>query len=125
MAGVTLDTGALIAIERGSPRMQALLDEAWTVGATIAVPSGVLAQAWRGQAKQARLAQFLRQPMTEIVVLDETSARAVGVICGRSGTSDVVDATVVLCARQRAHSVITSDPDDLSVLDPTLTLLRS
>ncbi|MGH3851464.1 MAG: hypothetical protein ACRDRT_17525, partial [Pseudonocardiaceae bacterium] len=103
MAGVTLDTGALIAIERGSPRMQALLDEAWASASTIVVPAGVVAQAWRGQAKQARLALFLRQAVTEIAVLDEASARAVGVLCGRAGTSDIVDASVVLCARQRAH----------------------
>ena len=38
VAGVTLDTGALIAIERGDPRLQALLDEAAAVGADLAVP---------------------------------------------------------------------------------------
>jgi hypothetical protein len=48
VADVTLDTGALIAIERGDPRMQALLDEAAAVGADLAVPAGVLAQAWGG-----------------------------------------------------------------------------
>jgi hypothetical protein len=32
MPGVTLDTGALIAIERADRRMQALLDEAYTAG---------------------------------------------------------------------------------------------
>ena len=45
MPGATLDTGALIAIDRGEPRLQALLDEATVAGAEIAVPAGVIAQA--------------------------------------------------------------------------------
>ena len=39
------------------------------------------------------------------------------------GTSDVIDASVVLCARARDHVVLTSDSRDLRLLDPTLTLL--
>jgi hypothetical protein len=46
VAGVTLDTGALIAIERGDPRLHALLDEAAAIGADLAVPAAVVAQAW-------------------------------------------------------------------------------
>jgi len=47
----------------------------------------------------------------------EAGARAVGELCDRAGTSDVVDALVVLLAKQlRARMVITSDPDDLSIL---------
>ncbi|HEY5302846.1 MAG TPA: hypothetical protein VIJ86_02175 [Acidimicrobiales bacterium] len=50
---VTLDTGALVGIERGTRRMQALLDEAGVVGATFNIPAGVLAQAWRATQRQA------------------------------------------------------------------------
>src|SRR5436309_3373233 len=67
VAGATLDTGALIAIERGSRRMQALLDEAAAAGAELAVPAGALAQAWRGTPRQARLSRFLRLPRVELV----------------------------------------------------------
>lgn len=124
MSGATLDTGALIAIERGSRRMQALLDEAAVADAVLAVPAGVVGQAWRGQPRQARLARFLRQPNVDVVALDEPAARAAGVLCGRAATNDVVDASVVLCARQRQHDVVTSDPGDLRVLDPTLRFLE-
>ena len=123
-AGLTLDTGALIAIERGDGRMVALLDRlAARGGARFAVPAAALAQAWRGAPRQARLARFLALPEVEVVPLDEPAARAVGVLCGAAQTADVVDAAVVLCARERQHRVVTSDPDDLGRLDPTLGLI--
>jgi hypothetical protein len=74
--GVTLDTGALIAIDRGDRRLQALLDEAGAAGAELAVPAGVIAQAWRGSARQARLARFLALSTVTVVALDEPEARA-------------------------------------------------
>lgn len=123
MAGVTFDTGALIAIERGDRRLQALLREASAAHAEIAVPAGVIAQAWRGSRRQARLARFLDLDEVTAVVLDVPEARAAGALCGLTDTADVIDASVVICARTRGHSVVTGDPDDLSELDPTLALL--
>ena len=122
MAGVTLDTGALIAIERGDPRLQALLDEAHAADADLAVPAGVVAQAWRDGTRQARLARFLGLATVTVVPLAEPEARAAGALCGRVGTADIVDASVVICARDRRHAVISSDPDDLAALDPTLRI---
>lgn len=124
LAGVTLDTSALIAVERGGRRMQALIDEAAAAGVGLAVPAGVLGQAWRGTPRQARLARFLRLSVVEVVPLDEPAARAVGVLCGRAGTDDVVDASVVVCARLRQHAVVTADTADLSLLDPALQLVE-
>ena len=124
MPGVTLDTGALIAIERGDRRLQALLDEASAASADIAVPAGVVAQAWRGSLRQARLARFLALHTVTTVPLDEPEARATGALCGAAGTSDVVDASVVICARARGHAVVTGDPDDLAALDPVLRLVK-
>jgi len=122
-SGVTLDTGALIGIERASRRMQALLDEAWAAGVMFSVPSGVLAQAWRGTPRQARLSRFLGLPNVSVVPLDDAGARAAGVLCGRSGLSDVVDASVVVCARLANNPVITADPDDLRRIDPELRIV--
>lgn len=56
MPGATLDTGALIAIERGDRRLQALLGEATVAGAEIAVPAGVVAQ--DGAARGVRRASL-------------------------------------------------------------------
>ena len=71
MPGVTLDAGALIAIERADRRMQALLDEAHAAGLPIDVPAGALAQAWRAGPVQARLARALRLPNVSVPALDE------------------------------------------------------
>jgi hypothetical protein len=37
----------------------------------------------------------------------------------------VIDVHVALCARERRHAVITSDPDDISRVDPTLPVIRA
>jgi hypothetical protein len=119
-----LDTGALIALESGSARMRALVRTALSGGLGLAVPAGVLAQAWRASARQARLAQLLRSSVTVVVALDRREALAVGKLRAQTGASDIVDVSVVVCARERGHSIITSDPDDLHAIDPALALLR-
>jgi predicted nucleic acid-binding protein len=119
---ITFDAGALIAIERRSRRMQALLDEIDRRDWQIAVPAGAVAQAWRGGPRQARIAALLGDQRTEVVPLDDPAARAVGLLCGRSGHADVVDVSVALCARQRNLHVVTSDPDDLRAVDDALIL---
>ena len=58
--GITLDTGALIALDRGDRRMIALLDLALTQRRTFHVPAGVVGQAWRDGRTQAAVARFLR-----------------------------------------------------------------
>jgi hypothetical protein len=108
---VTYDTGALVAADRGERRMwvrhRALLEqrEAPTV------PAPVVAQGWRGGARQARLAKLLGG--CRIESLDDAQARAVGAIATRAETSDIVDTTVVEGALRRNDLVISSDPDDL------------
>jgi len=52
--------------------------------------------------------------------LDETRSRAAGLACARSGTSDVIDATVVIGAVARHDLVVTSDPDDIRHLAASL-----
>lgn len=124
MRGVTLDTGALIALERGGGRITALLERiSGEPGATVNVPAGVLGQAWRDGRHQARLARLLSAPETNVVELDELTARAVGVLLGRTGTSDVVDASVAICARECHQAVVSSDPDDLHRLAPGLLVI--
>ena len=83
------------------------------------MPAGVVAQAWRGGTRQAR---FLRLATVTVVPLAEPEARAAGALCGHAGTADIVDASVVICARDRHHAVISSDPDDLAALDPALRI---
>jgi hypothetical protein len=124
MPGVTLDTGALIAIERADRKMQALLDEAHAAGLPIDIPAGPLAQAWRSGPRQARLARTLHLANVTIPALDEPNAKAAGILCGQRGTRDPIDASVVLNARGRDQAVITSDPADLGILDPHVRIIE-
>lgn len=57
--GLTLDAGALIALDRGGRNARALLRTALAQERYITVPAGALAQAWRGGPRQARLARSL------------------------------------------------------------------
>ena len=113
MAGITYDTGALIAAERGERRLWALHRRALESGAVPSVPAGVLAQGWRG-GPQPQMSRFLAGCRVED--FDESKARSAGAACGLSGTSDVVDAAVVVGAAARDDLVVTSDAADLSRL---------
>ena len=119
---LTLDAGALIAFERGDRAVVAIVARALQRKLVLAVPAGVVAQVWRDGRRQAPLARLLASDLIDIVPLDDARARAAGQLCGVRGTSDVIDASVALCARARGHAVLTSDPDDLAHLDPTLRI---
>lgn len=121
---VTLDTGALIALERGDPRMIALLQLVVARRLRVRVPAGVVGQAWRGGPRQALLARFLRSDRVEIAALDGELARACGELCAATRTRDVIDASVVITARRRRDTIVTSDVDDLRRLDPSAEIVR-
>lgn len=125
MNGAVLDTGALIAFERGERVMVALVARALELELELRlwVPAGVVGQAWRNGRTQARLAQLLNSALAEIVPLADAQARAAGQLCGATRTRDVIDASVVLLARQHGVGAVTSDLDDLRRLDPDLELL--
>lgn len=122
--GVTLDAGALIALERGDSRMLALLQLLAQRGGSIRVPAGVAGQAWRGGARQALLARLFSSPEVEVPPLDLAMARACGELCAARGTADVIDASVVLVAREHRDPIVTSDVEDLRCLDPSARLER-
>jgi hypothetical protein len=122
--GATFDAGGLIALERNDRRVVVLLRRAQELGAEIIVPATALAQVLRVPARQARLMRLLRQPRTTTVPLGRADASFVGQLLAATGTSDLADAHVVICARRARHVVVTSDPDDIRALDPSLELLR-
>jgi hypothetical protein len=112
--GITYDTGALVAADRGERRIWArhrALLEAREVP-TVSAP--VVAQGWRGGGRQALLARLLVG--CDVEALDDGRARLVGALAARAATTDVVDATVVEGALRRHDLVITSDPEDLKAI---------
>jgi hypothetical protein len=123
MSGLTLDAGALIAFEKNDRRIVAMVARSVALGLPLAMPAGVIGQVWRDGRKQARLAQLLGSRWVEVEHLDDHRARAAGQLCGVAGTRDVIDASVVLCAKARGHAVVTSDPADLAQLDASIRLV--
>jgi hypothetical protein len=67
---------------------------------------------------------LVRQPTATVVSLDRVDATSVGRLLAASGTTDIADAHVVICARRSAQRVVTSDPDDLRRLDPEIQLVE-
>lgn len=117
---VVLDAGALIGVERSDRRIVRLLE----LAEQIHVPGAVVAQVWRNPARQVRLVRVLAADEVAIAPLDGAEARAVGQLCGASGTADVVDASVVLLARRVGGVAVTSDAGDLHRIDPGLALVE-
>ncbi len=124
MPGVTLDAGGLIALDRDDRRLVVLLARAIQTGARVTVPASVLAQAIRKPDRQVRLSRLIRQPTTDVIDLGRVDATNVGRLLAASGTSDIADAHVVICARRVGQPVVTSDPGDLRQLDPALRLIE-
>lgn len=112
MAGITLDTGALIALERGSKRMRVLLMAADQDDVVVTLPAVVLVEWWRsGSGRQrAILEAFDIEPLSE--QLGKLAGEALAVLPGAT----VVDAVVMASAAQRGDVVYTSDYEDLDRL---------
>ena len=66
MTTVTLDTGALIALERRRQRMWQVLDRAQALGVVPVVPADVVAEGWRGGSdlREHILASVVVEPLT-------------------------------------------------------------
>lgn len=124
MSGLTFDAGALIALDRGDRPILLLLARAKENGDAITVPATALAQVLRSPVRQVRVVRLCRQAGTDLVALDGPDASAVGLLMAASGTSDIVDAHVVVCARRAHQAVVTSDPLDIARLAPDLTTSR-
>ena len=110
MAGLTYDSGALIAAERNDRRLWAIHIRAMERGVLPVVPSVILAQTWRG-GPQTSLERLLHGCQVES--LSDPAARRTGVSLAQSHTTDVPDATVVTSAMQRQDTVVTGDRADI------------
>ncbi|MGH7764196.1 MAG: twitching motility protein PilT [Candidatus Dormibacteraceae bacterium] len=119
MAGVTYDTGALVAAERNERRMWALHAGFLAEEVVPMVPAPVLAEAWRGGPRQASLARLL--VMCDVEPMNEPQARSVGEL-GRSGHANVIDVTVVEGACRRGDAIVTSDRRDLQRIADSVRL---
>ncbi len=110
--GLTLDTGALIALERRRLRMRTHLQLAHDERRMITVPAPVVVEWWRGRTdlREHILASMVVEPLSHRL------ARIAGEALAAVAGSSAVDAVVMASAAQRGDIVYTSDVDDLQRL---------
>jgi predicted nucleic acid-binding protein len=122
VAGLTLDAGALIAYERGEERIREILAVAYARGSVPTIPAIALAEVWRGDAKDARVARLLKACSIETV--DERLARAAGRLRRATPGAATIDACIAAGVSQRGDAIATSDPGDMrNLLGGGLTIL--
>jgi predicted nucleic acid-binding protein len=118
--GMTLDTGALIALERGAKRMRVQIKVASETGTRITVPAPVLIEWWR--AGFGRRHEDILAPM-HIEPTNARIAKAAGAALTTIHAS-VVDAAVMASAALRGDVVFTTDLDDLTQLQTHFPSVR-
>ena len=111
-----LDAGFLISVDRGERVAQEFLTAALVHETPLTTTHPVVAQVWSDGARQARLARFLQS----VVVVAFDDGPEVGNLLARSGTSDVVDAHLVVMAVRRSEPILTGDVHDLESLTAAL-----
>ena len=110
--GITLDTGALIAIERRKQTGTRLLELAKRRLAILSVPVVVVAEWWRGRTD-------VRERILDVVNVEPLSlgvAKTAGEALAKVPRSTPVDAIVMAFAASRGDVVFTGDPDDFERL---------
>ena len=111
MSALVLDASAFVAVDRGDRAMMARLRVAHANHLDLRTSAIVLGQVWRDpDGRQARLARLLNG--VDVRSVDERTRGRAGVLVGRAGTADPIDATVVLAA-EHGDRLLTSDPDDI------------
>ncbi len=122
MAGLTFDAGALIAYERGEERVREILAVAYARGLVPTIPAIALAEVWRGDAKDARVARLLKACAIEAV--DERLAREAGRLRRATPGAQTIDACIAVGVIRRRDAIATSDPNDMRrLLGSSFTIL--
>ena len=114
MSALVLDAGALVAVDRNDRETVLRLRRAQQAGLDLRSNGAVIAQVWRNpDGRQANLARLLKA--VDVRAVDHGVGRQAGVLLGRAGTRDAVDASVVAIAAS-GDRILTSDPDDITGL---------
>jgi hypothetical protein len=111
MSALVLDTGALVAVDRGERRIAAKLRVAERSGIDLRSTGVVIAEVWRDErGRQASLARLLKS--VDVRPVDRLLGQDAGELLGRADAKDAADATVVAVAAT-GDRILTSDPRDI------------
>ncbi len=111
MSALVLDSGALVAADRGDRTLAAKLRVAQRSGLELRTTGVVIAEAWRdAHGRQANLARLLKA--VDVRAVDRHLGQTAGALLGESGGTNAVDATVVAIAAT-GDRILTSDPRDI------------
>ena len=114
MSALVLDAGAFIAVDRGDRAMVARLRAAQQAGLELRSTGVVITQVWRDPAgRQANLARLLKS--VDVRAVDDHLGKQAGVLLGRAGLNDAVDASVVAVAAT-GDRILTGDVGDIGPL---------
>lgn len=109
-----LDAGVFIALENPSKQgvVLALVQKMRDQGILPTTNDAALSQAWRNPARQAPMARLVKAT----TVHSFGDPKVIGLKCGVTGTTDVVDASLAVLSDQIGVPVLTTDPDDMAAL---------
>jgi predicted nucleic acid-binding protein len=116
----TLDTGALIALERHRQRMVGFLKIARQARVPVVVPSVCVAEWWRGRLD-------LRERVLASVIVEQTDMelmKRAGTALALEPKATCIDAIVMASASRRGGIVVTSDVGDLQRLQRVFPAVR-
>lgn len=114
MSALVLDAGAFVAVDRGDREMMARLRLAQQTGLVLRSTAVVITQVWRDPTgRQANLARFLGS--VDVKAVDEHLGKEAGMLLGRAGKRDAVDASVVAVS-ETGDRILTGDVGDIGPL---------
>ena len=123
MLTITLDTGAMIALERNEKRMRQLLVDVQHRRVLLALPTAALVEWWRAEARQQRILDTGIEIVPLSMRIAKNAGEAIKVV-----KATPIDAIVMATAALRGDFVFTSDLKDLEALQtvfPTVRLFRA
>jgi len=114
VSALILDAGTLVSVDRNDRAMIARLRASQQHVLELRTNAMVVAQVWRDRhGRQVNLARLLQA--VDVRAVSQRDGRDAGILQAAAGTSDAIDATVVLLASV-GDRILTSDPGDIARL---------
>jgi predicted nucleic acid-binding protein len=113
MGGLTLDTGALIALEKNRKGMVEIVRAATADGVRIIVPANVLAEWWRGRSDRREYVLGMFEVKDVDAKIGKLAGEALAWLDGDVNDKVTIDATVMATAALYGPSLLTGDRDDM------------